>query len=720
MAESTGSPTAPKPTLGLTGLTSNAMALIAPGAFLWLTYAQQSAYGAPIAGSAMWLGIVFALLLCLATAIAYAELSKLYPGAGSSYFFAEQAFLSKKQAFKWARLMKFMVGWASHLYYWVYPGVMVGVTAVIFGYMIGQIFPNTFNAGQPSALLMLIFCVFFSIGVAYIAFRGVGGTTGVNAVINVVQITALIIFSIMAITHRVKVKEGDPAWTLDSTNTPTQYVQDTVPDTTKPKVKDAADPTGASLIAQTAPKTKKSDGSTPVWVMVAANAKGEPLDADGKVNSDPTKQVVIPTDDEGKADLSSVAPTTAPATAPAVAVAAATTAPTTAPAVAALVLPQNYTQAVPQLNYISYTTTVDPKTKVASGGFNDGWDADGNAVKNFDYHPDAASVISPHKFSFIIIQACIAILILVGFESVTAMGEEAKNAKRDIPRAVILSLVIQGGFCYLLEYFAANYFISSAYKNTTASGSSAPIGDMMQLVGAWAFGTARAGWWFMMIQATTVFLALIGTTLSCLSTGARVTYAMGRDNEVSSHFGMLHGKHFSPHKAIWTLAIISIFIGMYACYCFLCGPAATASLDTNLTQAMKDGPWYKFGAFSFLKAGNIPNSLLIVTLISNFGTFLLYMITCIVAIVAFREHHSFHGFKHVVVPVFGLLANFGCMAFYIIGPFMVAGMSKKEPFIALCVAAAWGIYGALYFVISSKKKGKEIILTSAPSTPASV
>jgi len=89
-----------KATLGLTGLTSNAMALIAPGAFLWLTFSEQSAYGAPSAGAAMWMGIVFALMLCLATAVAYAELSKLYPGAGSSYFFAEQAFLSKKQAFK--------------------------------------------------------------------------------------------------------------------------------------------------------------------------------------------------------------------------------------------------------------------------------------------------------------------------------------------------------------------------------------------------------------------------------------------------------------------------------------------------------------------------------------------------------------------------------------------------------------------------------------------
>ena len=38
-------------------------------------------------------------------------------------------------------------------------------------------------------------------------------------------------------------------------------------------------------------------------------------------------------------------------------------------------------------------------------------------------------------------QATVAILILVGFESVTAMGGEAKNARRDVPIAVIVSLL---------------------------------------------------------------------------------------------------------------------------------------------------------------------------------------------------------------------------------------------------------------------------------------
>src|ERR1017187_3510924 len=162
-----GSKPTTKATLGLTGLTINAMALIAPGAFLWLTYQEQSLYGAPMAGCAMWLGLVFALLLCFATAISYAELSKLYPGAGSSYLFAEQAFLSKTHAFKWARVIKFFTGWNSHLYYWVYTGLMVGVTAILAGWLAGQVFPSTFSGTYNSPLFMWLFCIVFSLGVGY-------------------------------------------------------------------------------------------------------------------------------------------------------------------------------------------------------------------------------------------------------------------------------------------------------------------------------------------------------------------------------------------------------------------------------------------------------------------------------------------------------------------------------------------------------------------------
>jgi amino acid transporter len=230
------------------------------------------------------------------------------------------------------------------------------------------------------------------------------------------------------------------------------------------------------------------------------------------------------------------------------------------------------------------------------------------------------------------------------------------------------------------------------------------------------FGSADAGKAFMLVQALTVFLALIGTTLACMNTGARVTYAMGRDEEVPAHFGMLHGEKLTPHRAIWTLAAISAVVGIVSIIFNFCGPAA---LTDDVIKTLPHNAWYSFGIFNHDLAAKIPQSLLVVTLVSNFGTFLLYMMTCIIAIHAFREHHMFNGFKHLVIPVFGLLANLLCMAFYLVGPFVVPGMSTKEPYIALACVALWGVYGGVYFLASSKKKGVGILL-SAREVPARV
>src|SRR5271170_7865849 len=93
-----------KPTLGLFGIVINAMALIAPGAFLWTTYQLQAAPGS---APNMWFSVFIASVIALFTAAAYAMLAKKYPmaGTGSAYYFAEAAFLEKEQHkhFKFAR-----------------------------------------------------------------------------------------------------------------------------------------------------------------------------------------------------------------------------------------------------------------------------------------------------------------------------------------------------------------------------------------------------------------------------------------------------------------------------------------------------------------------------------------------------------------------------------------------------------------------------------------
>ena len=81
---------------------------------------------------------------------------------------------------------------------------------------------------------------------------------------------------------------------------------------------------------------------------------------------------------------------------------------------------------------------------------------------NFLTHQTPASVVAPHNFSWIFIQATVAILILVGFESVTARGEKRRTPSATFPSRSFCPCW-QGLFCYLFEYFAANYFLNSGY-----------------------------------------------------------------------------------------------------------------------------------------------------------------------------------------------------------------------------------------------------------------
>ncbi len=378
-------PPSVKPSLGLTGATMNAMALIAPGAFLWTTFQLQAAAAAPSGasvGSDTWAGIGLALILAFLSAISYAELAKLYPeaGFGSTYYFAEKAFLDRETSahHRWARLAKLVTGWAAHLYYWAYPGVMVAFVATLIGYIYNQVTGNNLS----NTTLTLI-AIVFAIVTGFIASRGVTGSTLTAGVINVIQLITLVGFSVMAIVYRSTNPGGNNAWTFSSA-----------------------------------------------------------------------------------------------------------------------------------------------------------WD-----------------VIKPHSVTGVLIQSTIAILILVGFESCTALAAETKDPKRNIPRAVILSLVIQGLFAYLFEYFAAGYMLSDQLTTTdankqvvtgltAAATSSAPLGDMSILLGNRLLN--GLGFGLMISIAVTVVLALIGTTLSCMNTAARVTYAMSKDEEMPEILGLLHGQFATP------------------------------------------------------------------------------------------------------------------------------------------------------------------------------
>ncbi len=197
-----------QPKLGLVGATMNAMALIAPGAFLWITYQLQAAATAPSGASVasdIWIGIVLALIVCFLTALSYAQLAKIYPEAGfaSCAYFAEKAWLDaqgeKRSGPKsLARISKLATGWSAHLFYWAYSGVMAAMMATMIGYIYNQ-----FTGHDLSVVNLAIICVVFTIVTGYIAYRGITGSTMTAIGINIIQLVTLVIFSGLAIWYRI-------------------------------------------------------------------------------------------------------------------------------------------------------------------------------------------------------------------------------------------------------------------------------------------------------------------------------------------------------------------------------------------------------------------------------------------------------------------------------------------------------------------------------------
>jgi amino acid transporter len=305
---------------------------------------------------------------------------------------------------------------------------------------------------------------------------------------------------------------------------------------------------------------------------------------------------------------------------------------------------------------------------------------------------NAGKVVIPHSFMHVIYQSTIAILLLVGFESITALGAEAKRPDKDIKRGVLLSLIIQGGICYLVEYFAANFAvggatISSGTGSAKATGYAAaatdpaPIGSMLKTVGDSSLG--NTGTTISLVVAITVLLALIGTTLACLNTGVRVTYSMAKDKEMPGLLSLLHGRFATPHGAIWVLGGVTAAIGVYC--------ASPYQVD-NITQ---------------------------VTLASNTGTFLVYGLTCVVAVVAFASRHDKHPIKHYLVPSLGALMNLAELFGVIYLAIKAGGAAQDDATKALIVVGLWIAAGVVWFAWNSRKQGVKLV-DDAPQREPSV
>jgi len=157
---------------------------------------------------------------------------------------------------------------------------------------------------------------------------------------------------------------------------------------------------------------------------------------------------------------------------------------------------------------------------------------------------------SPSGFTGIAIAFVLIFFAFIGFEDMANVAEEVKNPRKNLPRAIILSVLISG-ILYILVSLAVVRVVNWEELAT----SSAP----MAMVAERGLGSEAH-----IILSSIALFAITNTVLITLIAGSRIFYGMAREKVFPSTLEKIHFKTKTPWVAVLVILITSIgftFIG---------------------------------------------------------------------------------------------------------------------------------------------------------------
>jgi APA family basic amino acid/polyamine antiporter len=139
-----------------------------------------------------------------------------------------------------------------------------------------------------------------------------------------------------------------------------------------------------------------------------------------------------------------------------------------------------------------------------------------------------------------------------GFARVAVVAEEVKDPRRNVPRAIVLSLVISTVFYILVGLTAVGLISASALGN-----SSSPLADAAMSTGAtWTGYVISLGG--LLATASVLLTSVLGVS--------RVSYAMARNRELPSALALVHKSYGTPYYSVWIagtlMAVFVLFLSL--------------------------------------------------------------------------------------------------------------------------------------------------------------
>jgi len=136
-----------------------------------------------------------------------------------------------------------------------------------------------------------------------------------------------------------------------------------------------------------------------------------------------------------------------------------------------------------------------------------------------------------------------------GFGRVAVVAEEVKDAKRNVPRALFLSLGIST-VVYVLVGTVAVGLVGSA----TLAGSNSPLTAAINATGS-PLAVQVVAFGGLLATASVLLTAILGVS--------RMAYSMARRKDVPQGLAKLHGRFCTPYYSIWAVGILMAVLVLF-------------------------------------------------------------------------------------------------------------------------------------------------------------
>ena len=225
----------------------------------------------------------------------------------------------------------------------------------------------------------------------------------------------------------------------------------------------------------------------------------------------------------------------------------------------------------------------------------------------FYVQPENWTPFAPNGVEGIFTGAFVIFFAYIGFDAISTAAEETKNPQRDLPIAIMGTLLL----CTILYVCAA--LVLTGVVPLNAIDTQAPLAHAMRFIGKdWYAGLISVG----------ALCALTSVLLIYQLGATRILFAMSRDGFLPKSLNKIHKKFKTPHVLTWAAGIIVMVCALF--------------MDLNVSAEM-----------------------------CNFGTFTSFIIICIAVLILRKtEPNRERPFKVPFCPwfpIFGIITCFALM-----------------------------------------------------------